>query len=349
MESAGLPRACRLRGFEREPAHLVGCRSQSHTRYQRWCPQSARASRRDTIRRADADAGPGRRVRAAAAAVLGLAAAHGRAAFGPARQARAGAALGAFPRRCAVGAAVRLHLAPAPPRLRRRAGRPRPRPAGQPARARQCRSLRCGRGAVLFRRRPDHADEQSRAVPAGAAPDLQDQCAAEPRRRGRLVAGAVRPRRISPASDAAKSRSRTDTRAAGAAFRPGTKARRSRSRSHRAGRRRRRRGHAEHGPRCVVRPPHRSHQPRDRQALRSGLRRAAGNCNRALRSFPQRAARGRGARSPRRGPLLPASAARPVTATPGRQGRGCPHASRAARPGAAPGRGARGLRRQGRD
>ena len=80
MESAGLPRARRLRGAEREPAYVVGRRSQPHARHQRRRPQSARAPRRHPLRPADADAGPGRRIRAAAAAVLGLAAADRRAA-----------------------------------------------------------------------------------------------------------------------------------------------------------------------------------------------------------------------------------------------------------------------------
>ena len=63
----------------------------------------------------------------------------------------------------------------AAPRLRRRARRPRPRPADEPARPRQPRSLRCRRGAVLLRRRPDGADEQPRPYPAGAQADLPDQ------------------------------------------------------------------------------------------------------------------------------------------------------------------------------
>ena len=89
-----------------------------------------------------ADAGPGRRIRAAAAAVLGARAAD-IASSSPSLRGKLAA--GAAGRACSSPARSRRCRRPrlaAAPRLRRPARRPRPRPAGEPARARQSRTAR---------------------------------------------------------------------------------------------------------------------------------------------------------------------------------------------------------------
>src|SRR5204862_464068 len=119
---------------------------------------------------------------------------------------------------------------------------------------------------------------------------LPDQCAAQSQGRGRLVQRALRSDVFVPSLDASERDTRSRTRAAGAAPRAETYARRARC----GGGDRPRRRCAEFGPRCLVRSPDGTHEPRDRQTLRSRRQRDAAGRRRAPRAPPGARARARG-------------------------------------------------------